>query len=407
MQDAAADGVTMHAASAADGVPESHWYRRLGSPPFIVAPMVDQSELAFRALCRRHGCGLCYTPMFSARQFASSEKYRSAIFPPADGLPESDDRPLVVQFAGHEPDSLLESAKRVQHRCDAVDINMGCPQKIARRGRYGAWLLHEPELLQQLVGTLHCHLDVPVTCKIRLAQEDGFRSSRASVSATVDLARMLVGAGASVVAVHGRTREQKGEKQGGADWAAIAAVKSALSVPVFANGGVSSRADARECLRATRADGVMSAEGLLSNPALFEEGSEGGALNEALAIEYLELQARYPTDLRSVKQHLFSLLFAGLQVNVDLRAALGAARTLDDMRAVVDELAARPKAVSACGTFCSVLGVGEYTPWYSRHAREVERAARKAQRMAEEAAVADVGAGGEEAAPPGAAGAAG
>ena len=177
-----------------------HWYHRLhgGAPSHVLAPMVDQSELAYRLLCRRHGTTLCYTPMFSAKQFAESELYRNTMFGPLDG--EGEDRPLVVQFAGHDPASLLASAKHVQHRCNAVDLNLGCPQKIAKRGRYGAWLLHERELLKEIVSTLHCHLDCPVTCKIRLAQEDNFQSSRASISETVDLARMLQGAGASLIA---------------------------------------------------------------------------------------------------------------------------------------------------------------------------------------------------------------
>jgi tRNA-dihydrouridine synthase 1 len=80
-----------------------NWYRRLGSPRHVLAPMVDQSEHAFRVLCKRHGTDLCYTPMFSARQFAASEQYRKEIFGPTEGSAASEDRPLVVQFAGNDP----------------------------------------------------------------------------------------------------------------------------------------------------------------------------------------------------------------------------------------------------------------------------------------------------------------
>ena len=188
--------------------------------------------------------------MISSRQFAESQLYRESAFGPLDGV--GDDRPLVVQFAGNDPDTLLSAAKVVQTRCDAVDINFGCPQKIAKRGHYGAWLSDEPQLQQQLVGALHCHLDVPVTVKIRL--------QAAGRSATVDYARMLQSAGASVIAVHGRTREQKGAVQGSADWAEIAAVKAAVSVPVLANGGVYAPSDAARVLEATGCDGVMSGD---------------------------------------------------------------------------------------------------------------------------------------------------
>ena len=359
-----------------------NWYRRLGSPRYVLAPMVDQSEHAFRVLCRRHGTHLAYTPMISSRQFISSAPFREGIFGELEGKAECEDRPLVVQFAGNDPQVLLAAAKHVEMRCDAVDINLGCPQKIAKRGRYGAWLLDEPALLQQLVGTLHCHLACPVTVKIRLLQgADGAAATPASISQTVDLARMLQGAGASVVAVHGRTREQKGHAQGSADWDGIAAVKAALSVPVLANGGVYTAADAEACLKATGADGVLSGEGLLENPALFE-GRKAGDRPEALALEYLELQRLYPADLRSVKQHLFSMCYAGLQVYTELRQAMHRARTLEQMHEIVCELARRPREARA--PFNNAPG-DAYTSWYRRHTWEEERTA---QRLAANAAAA-------------------
>jgi len=204
----------------------------------------------------------------------------------------------------------------------------------------------------------------------------------------VDLARLLVGAGASLVAVHGRTREQKGHQQGAADWAPIAAVKAALSVPVLANGGIESSADVAACLKATGCDGVMVGEALLENPALFEGcptgGGDAASSSEALALEYLDIQALYPADLRSVKQHLFSLCYAGLQVHTDLRTQLHKARTLEQQRLVVEELARRPR--KAALPFCNVPGP-QYTSWYRRHEYEAARhAMRHAEKGAAEAA---------------------
>ena len=353
-------------ADGADPAPseQQHWYRKLGSPRHVLAPMVDQSECAYRVLCHRHNVGLCYSPMLSSKQFADSKLYRDSMFTDVDGTGE--DRPLVVQFAGNDPQILLAAAKHVQHRCNAIDINFGCPQKIARRGHYGAWLLDEPKLMCELVSTLHCHLDCPVTAKIRRLP---------SRSSTVDLARALQGAGASVIAVHGRTREQKGALQGAADWDEIAAVKAAVSVPVFANGGIYSMRDVEACLAATGADGVMSGEGLLCNPALFDDTAAGDAPEE-LALEYIALQADYPSDLRSVKQHLFSLCYAGLQVYVDLRTSMHKARTLEEMHQIVLELRSRPRETRA--PFCNAPG-GGYTGWYKRHTWEETRRAAKQQ----------------------------
>ena len=81
----------------------TNWFTRAGSPGTVLAPMVDQSEHAFRVLCKRHGTKLCYSPMISSRQFAESEKYRREAFGPLEGLASSEDDPLVVQFAGNDP----------------------------------------------------------------------------------------------------------------------------------------------------------------------------------------------------------------------------------------------------------------------------------------------------------------
>lgn len=248
-----------------------------------------------------------------------------------------------------------------------MDINFGCPQKIARRGRYGAYLSDEPQLQQQLVGTLHCHLDVPVTVKIRVLE--------AGRSATVDYARMLQGAGASVIGVHGRTREQRGKAQGEASWSEIAAVKQAVSVPVLANGGVFSPTDVEASLRATGCDGVMVGEALLDNPALFE-GREVGDQQTALAREYIALQTDYPTALASVKQHLFTLLYAHVQVHIDLRERMHKARTLEDMASVVEECDARTVECASRSVFCCAPG-DAFTSWYRRHTWEAQRHAQK------------------------------
>ena len=175
-------------------VDPSAWWRSLGSPRFVAAPMVDQSELAFRMTVRKLGAQLCYTPMLHARIFDEVPAYRAQHFDP-----HPDDRPVFAQFAGHDPATVLRAARRVQHAVDAVDLNFGCPQAIARKGRYGAFLLDEPDTMVALVRELANGLDVPVTAKLRLYPD---------VRASRELCLRLQEAGAAALCVHGRTREQ-------------------------------------------------------------------------------------------------------------------------------------------------------------------------------------------------------
>lgn len=102
-------------------------YRRLGSPKHILAPMVDASELPFRMLCRRYGVDLAYSPMVHSRLFMEKEDYRRKVFTTCAA-----DRPLAVQFCGHDPEVLLQAARLVQDQCDVVDLNLGCPQVRAQ-----------------------------------------------------------------------------------------------------------------------------------------------------------------------------------------------------------------------------------------------------------------------------------
>ncbi|KHN32488.1 tRNA-dihydrouridine(16/17) synthase [NAD(P)(+)]-like [Glycine soja] len=292
----------------------------LGQPRFIVAPMVDNSELPFRMLCRKYGAQGAYTPMLHSRIFTETEKYRNEEFTTC-----KEDRPLFVQFCANDPDVLLEAARKVERFCDYVDINLGellegfylyqlnqCPQRIAKRGYYGAFLMDNLPLVKSLVEKLAVNLQVPVSCKIRLFP---------NLEDTLKYARMLEEAGCMLLAVHGRTRDEKDGKKFRADWKAIRAVKNAVRIPVLANGNIRHIDDVRDCLEETGVEGVLSAETLLENPALFAgfrtaewvSESEGtnvdGKLDQAdLLIEYLKLCEKYPVPWRMIRSHVHKLL---------------------------------------------------------------------------------------------------
>lgn len=308
------------------------FWRSIGSPKLVAAPMVDQSELAFRMLCRRYGTELAYTPMFHSRLFATQSKYRREHW---STCPE--DRPLFVQFCGDDAETLVSASKQLQvGTYDAVDLNLGCPQGIARKGHYGAFLLSEKDLLEGIVRRLDRELAAPVSVKMRVVRNDD------ELQDTLNLASTLEAAGASVICMHGRTKEMKGQQTGPCDWGAIAAVKRRVGVPLIANGGIRTYDDVVRCFEATGCDAVMSSEALLETPSLYA-GAAGRppAFQEDLAMEYLDLARQYTPKDKCIKAHLFHFLFAGLQLHTDLRSQLGSARGIDELSVVTAALQAR------------------------------------------------------------------
>ena len=169
--------------------------------------MVEQSELAFRLLTRRHGADLAYTQMIHARNFMIDPKYRADCIDWIDYSSTSKereeeayrlDRPLIVQFAGDDPNTVVEAAKHVHHVATAVDLNLGCPQKIAKRGNYGAYLLQDQKRVCQVLSAMVKELDCPVTAKIRRLQTD---------EETIEMAQAIERTGVSLLTLHGRTVE--------------------------------------------------------------------------------------------------------------------------------------------------------------------------------------------------------
>lgn len=182
-------------------------------------------------------------------------------------------------------------------------------------------------------------------------------------------------AGCALLTVHGRTRYQNKDTVGTCNFEAIAAVKAALRIPVVANGGVAVYSDLNRCLEVTGADGVMSSEAALENPAMFcnNRDADGQYIDQnRLAHEYLDLAERHlsmegrGSVPKCVKAHLFKFLHCGLQDNVDLRDRVGTSQTFEEYRCIVHELQARGWVQPMLGR----EGDNLYRPersWYYRH----------------------------------------
>ena len=221
----------------------------------LQSPLAGVSDRIFRGLVRRWAPeALLFTEMVNATSLELGHGLQKV-----EEL-SLEQGPIGVQLFDHRPASMADAARRAEAAgAFLIDINMGCPvKKIAKKGG-GSGLIRDPELASRIVETVAAAVSIPVTVKTRL----GWCGSDAD---PVSWCQQLEGAGAQLLTLHGRTREQ-GFK-GVANWSAIAAVKQALRIPVIANGDVNSAADALRCLEATGADGVMVGRGSMGAPWL-------------------------------------------------------------------------------------------------------------------------------------------
>ncbi|XP_039265097.2 tRNA-dihydrouridine(20a/20b) synthase [NAD(P)+]-like [Styela clava] len=221
----------------------------------ICAPMVRYSRRAFRMLVRKYGCDLAYTPMIISNSFAQSKQCRDNEFQPHEL-----DRPLVVQFAASNAKDFADATEIVFPDVDGVGLNCGCPQRWAMAEGYGAKLIKNPELVRDIIKTTRNRIpsnDFSISVKIRILEtEEG----------TVDMCRQFESAGASYIAVHGRTTKERNQPP---HYDIIKSIKDSVDIPVVANGGIKTPHDIERIHEITGVNGVMVAQGLLNNPAMF------------------------------------------------------------------------------------------------------------------------------------------
>ncbi|OBZ94016.1 tRNA-dihydrouridine synthase [Pararhizobium polonicum] len=209
----------------------------------VLAPMSGVTDLPFRQLAWRFGAGLVVTEMVASRELVGNASESWA------RLKSSGIDPHMVQLAGREAHWMAEAAKiAAGNGADIIDINMGCPAKKVTGGYSGSALMRDPDHALSLIEATVRAVDVPVTLKMRLGWDEN------SINAPL-IARRAQEAGVQMITIHGRTRMQF--YNGKADWDAIRAVRDVISVPLVANGDVTSTADAAEILTRSGADAVM------------------------------------------------------------------------------------------------------------------------------------------------------
>lgn len=228
--------------------------RRRSRVAKIAAPMVRYSKLPFRMVCREYGCDLAYTPMMMANSFVSTKAYRDIEFALC-----KEDRPLAAQFAGNDDQMIKIASEYMYDYCDAIDLNCGCPQRWIMKEGCGAAMISQPETVYRIVKAVE---NMPILVKIRIHKDDLRR--------TIEFCRQIEKAGACWLTVHGRTPTQPSTTP--PDYNAIKAIKEIMSIPVVANGDCLYSGDFERIAALTGCDGVMSARGILKNPAIFTPG---------------------------------------------------------------------------------------------------------------------------------------
>ena len=303
----------------------------------VLAPMAGVTDRAFRALSVSMGAGLTVSEMISAKAIWYKDKKTALL---SEFSPEEE--PYAVQLFGSEPEIMAHAAAELEARYPtlaAIDINMGCPMpKITGNGE-GSSLMRSPELAGRIVKAVKDAVNLPVSVKMRTGWDETCLNAPY-------LAQVVEQAGASLICVHGRTRQQLYAPP--VDRATIAEVKRSVSVPVLANGGIYTAADAIAMIAETGCDGLAIGQGSMGNPWIFRQITEALSGNpeylptvaekRETALKHLELLLHFKGDYvgaREARRHM-AYYMKGLPDSAAARDSLNHAEDGASVRKLVD-----------------------------------------------------------------------
>lgn len=226
--------------------------------PLVLAPMAGVTDMPFRVLAKEFGVGLVVSEMVSAKGLIYNNKKTIELLTINDH-----ERPVAIQIFGNQPEEMACAAKIVESLgADIIDINMGCPvPKIVNNGE-GSALMKTPKLAYEIMARVADNLKIPLTVKIRAGWDETNLNA-------VELALLAEQAGVQAIAIHARTRAQF--YSGQANWKIIKEVKSAVKIPVIANGDIKSPEDAMQVIAETNCDAIMIGRAAEGNVWIFEQ----------------------------------------------------------------------------------------------------------------------------------------
>ncbi|MBO5863547.1 MAG: tRNA dihydrouridine synthase DusB [Paludibacteraceae bacterium] len=310
--------------------------------PLFLAPMEDVTDPAFRLLCKGFGADMVYSEFISADALIRDiqrTKEKLTI--------HEEERPVVIQLYGREPEPIAEAAKRAEEvNPDIIDLNFGCPvKKVAGKGG-GAGLLKDIPKLLEIVKAVVKAVNKPVTVKTRLGWDENSKI-------ITTLAEQIQDCGAKALAIHGRTRSQM--YTGEADWTLIGEVKAnpRIKIPIIGNGDVTTPERAKECFETYGVDAVMIGRGSIGQPWIFEDIKyylETGKKIDKKPFEFylnilkqqVENNVKWLDEQRGIthsRRHIAaSPLFKGIDNFKQTKIAMLKAETKEDLFKIMDSI---------------------------------------------------------------------
>ncbi len=310
-------------------------WKNADKPIVALSPMADMTDSEFCLIAKRFGAKIVFREMVSSEALVrmNDKTLDMCAF-------EEEERPIIQQIFGADPDAMAEAARIVEEKFhpDGIDINMGCPVYKITSNFNGAALMKEPERAMEIIRRMKAAIRVPLSVKIRLGWSDPREC--------LDFAPRLEEAGADLLTVHGRTKAQG--YSGVADWAMVGEVKKRVSIPVLVNGDVHTPEAALPPMRQSGADGALIARGALGNPwilkqieEILKDGKVSTTIDEETRVrtvlDHTKLMiARYGEERGVVlmRKH-YAWYFKGGPRSKEIRMRLNQAKTFGEVEAIL------------------------------------------------------------------------
>lgn len=310
-------------------------WNQLPRPIIALSPMADMTDSAFCRVVKSMASPIIFREMASAEAIVRGNKKTLSMTEVNPG-----ERPLVQQIFGNDPATMAEAALIIEtkHQPDAFDINMGCPVYKIISNFNGAALMKDPKLAAEIIKKVKSVITVPLSIKIRTGWSDP--------TDCFEFSKIIEAAGADLITIHGRTKDQG--YSGQADWKIIAKAKEQVKIPVLANGDIFDAPLTIEALKITNCDGVMIARGALGNPWIFSqiETLLSGKTFETISLEErvrviklhakLHVEQHGPHGIVTFRKHL-SWYFKGFPDTKKLRSKLMLISSLENLDSILSE----------------------------------------------------------------------